>query len=60
MKLTPRTAQDLAREAFGLLLELRDRDDAHLLLTKAITFLEMKCWGGRRTPIPPPSCFPFA
>jgi len=31
----------MAREAFGLLLELRERGNAHQLLTQAITFLEM-------------------
>jgi len=31
----------MAREAFGLLLELRQHDNAHQLLTQAIAFLEM-------------------
>jgi hypothetical protein len=41
MKSTPRTTQKMAREAFGLLLELRERGNAHQLLSKAIAFLEM-------------------
>jgi len=41
MESTPKTAQEMARDAFGLLLVLRDRDNAHLLLTHAITFLEI-------------------
>lgn len=41
MKTTPRTMQQMAREAFGLLLELRERDNAHQLLTQAIAFLRM-------------------
>ena len=41
MKATPRTMQKMARQAFGLLLELRERDNAHQLLTQAIAFLEM-------------------
>jgi hypothetical protein len=41
MKATPRTMQKMAREAFGLLLELRQRDNAHQLLSQAIAFLEM-------------------
>ena len=41
MKATPRTTQKMARQAFGLLLELRGRDDAHQLLTKALAFLEV-------------------
>ncbi len=31
----------MARQAFGLLLELRGRDDAHQLLSKALAFLEV-------------------
>jgi hypothetical protein len=31
----------MAREAFGLLLELRERGNAHQLLAQAIAFLEM-------------------
>jgi hypothetical protein len=31
----------MARQAFGLLLELRAREDAHQLLTKALAFLEV-------------------
>ena len=30
----------MAREGFGLLLELRERHDAHQCLTKALAFLE--------------------
>jgi len=41
MKTTPRTTQKMAREAFGLLLELRERENAFQLFTKAIAFLEM-------------------
>jgi hypothetical protein len=41
MKAKPRTTQTMARKAFGLLLELREREDAHQLLTQAIAFLEM-------------------
>jgi hypothetical protein len=41
MKATPRTTQKMAREAFGLLLDLRERDNAHQLLSQAIAFLEM-------------------
>ena len=31
----------MARKAFGLLLELRERQDAHLCLSKALAFLEV-------------------
>jgi len=31
----------MARQAFGLLLELRGREDAHQLLAKALAFLEV-------------------
>ena len=31
----------MARQAFGLLLEIRERQNAHHLLTQAIAFLEM-------------------
>lgn len=31
----------MARQAFGLLLELRERDDAYQLLSQAIAFLEV-------------------
>jgi hypothetical protein len=41
MKVTPRTTQKMARQAFGLLLELRERENAHQLLTQAIALLEM-------------------
>ena len=41
MKATPRTMQNMARQAFGLLLELRERENAHQLLSQAIAFLEM-------------------
>ena len=41
MKTTPKAMQKMAREAFGLLLELRERDNAYQLLTQAIAFLEM-------------------
>lgn len=36
-----RTTQKMAREAFGLLLEMRERKDACQLLTQAIAFLEV-------------------
>lgn len=41
MKATLRTNQKMVREAFGLLLEMRERKDAHQLLTQAIAFLEV-------------------
>jgi hypothetical protein len=41
MKTTPRSTQKMARQAFGLLLELRAREDAHQLLAKALAFLEV-------------------
>jgi hypothetical protein len=41
MKAKPRTTQKMAREAFGLLLELRERGNAQQLLTQAIAFLQM-------------------
>jgi hypothetical protein len=41
MKSTPMTTQKMARQAFGLLLELRDRQDAHQSLSKALAFLEV-------------------
>jgi len=41
MKTTARSTQQMARQAFGLLLELREREDAHQLLAKAIAFLEV-------------------
>ena len=41
MRATPRTTQKLARQAFGLLLELRERENAQQLLNQAIAFLEM-------------------
>ena len=31
----------MARQAFGLLLEMRERKNAHQLLAQAIAFLEM-------------------
>ena len=31
----------MARQAFGLLLELREREDAHQVLAKALAFLEV-------------------
>ncbi len=40
MQSTPNTAQTLAREGFGLLLELRARHDADQCLAKALAFLE--------------------
>lgn len=41
MKTAPRTTQSMARKAFGLLLELRDRENAYQLLSQAIACLEM-------------------
>jgi len=41
MRAKPRIAQKMARQAFGLLLDLRERENAHQLLTEAIAFLEM-------------------
>jgi hypothetical protein len=41
MKTTSRTTQKMARQAFGLLLEMREREDAHQLLSKALAFLEV-------------------
>ena len=41
MKATSRTTQKMARQAFGLLLEMRERENAHQLLTQAIALLEM-------------------
>ena len=35
------TTQKMARQAFGLLLELREREDAHQVLSKALAFLEI-------------------
>jgi len=45
MKTTSRSTQKMARKAFGLLLEMRDREDAHQLLTKALAFLEVLARG---------------
>ena len=41
MNTTPRNTQKMARDAFGLLLEMRERENAHQLLTKALAFLEV-------------------
>lgn len=41
MKAKPRTTQKMARQAFGLLLDLRERENAQQLLSQAIAFLEM-------------------
>ena len=41
MRAAPRATQKMARQAFGLLLEMRERDNAHQLLSQAIAFLEM-------------------
>jgi len=41
MKVTTRTTQKMVRQAFGLLLEMRDRENAHQLLAQAIALLEM-------------------
>ena len=41
MRSKPMTTQKMARETFGLLLELRARQDAHHSLAKALAFLEV-------------------
>jgi hypothetical protein len=41
MKSKPMTTQKMARQAFGLLLELRARQDARQSLSKALAFLEV-------------------
>jgi hypothetical protein len=41
MKVAQGTTRELAREAFGLLLQLREREDAQVLLNQAIAFLGM-------------------
>ena len=41
MKVGSRNTQKMARQAFGLLLDLRQRDNAHQLLSQAIALLEM-------------------
>jgi hypothetical protein len=41
MKSTTKSTQKMARQAFGLLLELRERQDAHQCLAKALAFLEV-------------------
>jgi len=41
MNAKARSIQKLASQAFGLLLELRTRQDAHQLLTRAVAFLEL-------------------
>lgn len=41
MKTSSGNMQKMARQAFGLLLEMRERENAHQLLTQAIAFLEM-------------------
>jgi hypothetical protein len=41
MKVAHGTRRVLARQALGLLLELREREDAHVLLNQAIAFLGM-------------------
>ncbi len=41
MKTTSRATHKMARKAFGLLLDLRTRDNAQHLLSQAIAFLEM-------------------
>lgn len=41
MKSTAKSTQKMAQQAFGLLLELRARQDAHQCLSKALAFLEM-------------------
>ena len=41
MKAKIKTTHTMARKAFGLLLEMREREDAHHLLAKALAFLEV-------------------
>ena len=41
MKTKTRTTQKMARRAFGLLLEMRQRENASQLLTQAIAYLEV-------------------
>jgi hypothetical protein len=41
MKATLSTTQKMARQAFGMLLEMRERENAHQLLAQAIAFLQM-------------------
>ena len=41
MKSTTKSTQKMARQAFGLLLELRARQDAHQCLAKALACLEL-------------------
>jgi hypothetical protein len=45
MKATPRNTQKMVRQAFGLLLEMRERENAHLLLAQANAFLEILARG---------------
>ena len=41
MKTTAKSTQKMARQAFGLLLELRERQDAYQCLAKALACLEL-------------------
>lgn len=41
MKYVPRITRRLSSQAYGLLLQLRDREDGHTLLNQAIAFLGM-------------------
>jgi len=45
MEATRRGKETMVRHAFGLLLGLRERDDAHVLLTQAIAFLDLLARG---------------
>jgi len=47
MKAKPRTTQKMVRQAFGLLLEIRERENSCQLLTQAIAFLEMLARGNQ-------------
>ena len=41
MKTTAKSTEEMARQGFGLLLELRARQDAHQCLAKALACLEL-------------------
>ena len=39
MKATSASTQKMVKQAFALLLQLRERENAHVLLTQAVAFL---------------------
>jgi len=41
MKSTSKLTQALVRQAFGLILDLRARDNAQVLLAQAVAFMEL-------------------